>query len=402
MLTRPALARVLQSLLTAELASASIRRRPILPPALMQPWLDGLLLDDSEDADAALGCDSLDRLRLAAAVNEMFHLHEADQEGGLLADRTFGAWLDRIQAIWRDGVCNLTFVTSGSTGQPKRCRHEFRQIEAEIAFLAHRWRDRRRIVAMVPAHHIYGFLFTALLPDVLGIPCLDAFDIGPGALSQALRSGDLVVTFPERWHWLDRSLANWPADVAGVVSTAPCPTELIQSMIKAGLSSMTEVYGSTETGGIATREWPDETYRLMPQWRFASAFIDDAPILDHSLGHSVQLMDSIHRTDKNRFVLAGRRDGMVQVGGVNVAPDVVAAKLRARPHVADAAVRLMRPEEGSRLKAYIVLEAGADADTVAHQLQTWMRSSLKAAERATDLTFGASLPRSAMGKAFDW
>lgn len=402
MLTRPALARVLQSLLTAELASASGRSRPILPPALMQPWPDGLLLDDSEDADAALGCDSLDKLRLAAAVNEMFHLHEAAQEDGLLADRTFGAWLDQIEAIWQHGACNLTFVTSGSTGQPKRCRHAFRQIEAEIAFLARRWRDRRRIIAMVPAHHIYGFLFTALLPDVIGVPCIDALNMGPGALSQTLRSGDLIVTFPERWHWLDRSLESWPADVAGVVSTAPCPTELIQSLIKVGLSGMTEVYGSTETGGIATREWPEETYRLMPQWRFASPFIDEAPALDHRLGHSVQLMDSIQRTDETRFVLAGRRDGMVQVGGVNVAPDLVAAKLRAQIHVADAAVRLMRPEEGSRLKAYIVLEAGADADAVADQLQTWMRSSLNAAERATDLTFGASLPRSVMGKALDW
>lgn len=402
MLTRPALARVLQSLMTAELASASIRRRPILPPALMQPWPDGLLLDDSEDADATLGCDSLDRLRLAAAVNEMFHLHEANQEGGLLADFTFGAWLDRIQAIWRDGVSNLTFVTSGSTGQPKRCRHEFRQIEAEIAFLADHWRDRCRIVAMVPAHHIYGFLFTAVLPDVLGIPCFDTFDMGPGPLSQALRSGDLVVTFPERWHWLDRSLASWPADIAGVVSTAPCPTELIQSLVKAGVSGMTEVYGSTETGGIATREWPEESYRLMPQWRFASVFIEEAPTLDHRLGYSIRLMDSINRTDETHFVLAGRRDGMVQVGGVNVAPDLVAAKLRARPHVADAAVRLMRPEEGSRLKAYIVLEAGANADAVAHQLHTWMRSSVKAAERATELTFGASLPTNVMGKALDW
>jgi len=402
MLTRPALARVLQSLLTAELASASIRRRPILPPALMQPWPDGLLLDDSEDADTALGCDSLDRLRLAAAVNEMFHLHEVNQEGGLLADLTFGAWLDRIQASWQDGVCNLTFVTSGSTGRPKRCRHTSRHIEAEMAFLAHHWRDRRRIVAMVPAHHIYGFLFTALLPDVLGIPCIDAFDMGPGALSQALRSGDLVVTFPERWHWLDRSLASWPADVAGVVSTAPCPTELIQSLINAGLSGMTEVYGSTETGGIATREWPEESYRLMPQWHFALPCIDEAPALDHRLGHSIQLMDSIHRTDETRFVLAGRRDGMVQVGGVNVAPDLVAAKLRTQPHVADAAVRLMRPEEGSRLKAFIALEAGADADAVAYQLQTWIRTSLTTAERPTDLTIGASLPKSVMGKALDW
>ena len=94
--------------------------------------------------------------------------------------------------------------------------------------------------------------------------------------------------------------------------------------------------------------------------------------------------------------------GELYIGGVNVAPDLVAAKLRARPHVADAAVRLMRPEEGSRLKAYIVLEAGADADAVAHQLRIWMRSSLMAAERPTVLTFGASLPRSVMGKALDW
>jgi long-chain acyl-CoA synthetase len=57
---------------------------------------------------------------------------------------------------------------------------------------------------------------------------------------------------------------------------------------------------------------------------------------------------------------AGRAEGAVQVGGVNVFPDVVGRVLTAHSGVAQAAVRLMRPEEGTRLKAFVVPQPQAD------------------------------------------
>ncbi len=402
MLSRSALAAVLQSLLTAELLDARGRGNPAarLPAHLPPAWPETTPI--SSGAGEGLGCDSLERLWLASAVNEMFHLHEAGGEDGLFADTTFGAWIEQVEAAWQSGVASVTFTSSGTSGRPKRCAHSADALSTEIAFLAELFRNRRRVVSLVPPHHAYGFLFAGLLPDALGVDHVDATKLGPAEIARSLAPGDLVVTFPDRWRWLERSLLNWPEDVAGVVSTAPCPRDLIAALFERGLAAMTEVYGSSETAGVAVRRWPEFSYSLMPHWRFVEPVSEDAPEIVHRSGRRLLLPDRVRPRGGGRFELAGRLDGAVQVGGVNVYPDRVAARLRDRPGVKDAAVRLMRPEEGVRLKAFIVPEVGADLTALQMELNAWIDSVLPTAERPTALTFGDRFPRGTMGKSADW
>ncbi|MCJ2088456.1 hypothetical protein MKK88_21090 [Methylobacterium sp. E-005] len=254
----------------------------------------------------------------------------------------------------------------------------------------------------MPTHHAYGFLFAALLPDALGVDHVDATKLGAAEIARSLAPGDLVVTFPDRWRWLERSLPNWPEDVAGVVSTAPCPRDLIAALCERGLAAMTEVYGSSETAGVAVRRWPEFSYSLMPHWHFVEPVSEDAPEIDHRSGRRIWLPDRIRRLDGGRFELAGRLDGAVQVGGINVYPDRVAARLRDRPGVKDATVRLMRPEEGVRLKAFIVPEVGVDITALRAELFAWIDSDLPTVERPTALSFGPRFPTGMMGKSADW
>lgn len=402
MLSRPALARVLQSLLAAELRAARGRARPAETPgpALSAAWPDDMAM--GEDAPGGLGCDSLELLGLAAAANEMFHLHEAGGEAELPGEARFGDWVDRVAAAWRAGVGTVTLTTSGSTGRPKRCPHAASDLLTEAAHLATLFGDRRRVVTLVPAHHAYGLIFAALLPDALGVPHLDAAPLGAADLARSLAPGDLVVTFPERWRWLERSLPAWPEAVEGVVSTASCPPELVEALQERGLSGMTEVYGASETAGVATRRWPEGGYALMPHWRFAAPVDPEAPEIVHRSGRRLALADRIAPAEDGRFRLAGRRDGAVQVGGINVHPEVVAARLRACPGVREAAVRLMRPEEGTRLKAFVVPEAGADPALLRDALSRFIAAALPAPERPVAVAFGTRLPAGALGKPADW
>ena len=402
MLSRRSLRVVLQSLLAAELRIARGRAGPDarLPSHLPATWPDSLAIGDG--ASDGLGCDSLEALWLGAAVNEMFHLHESGDEAGLLGDATFGGWIDRVEAAWRSGVAALTVTTSGTAGRPKRCIHAAEALLTEAAFLRGVFADRTRVVSLVPAHHAYGVVFAALLPDALGVALLDATALGPSEMARSLAPGDLVVTFPERWRWLERSLPAWPEDVEGVVSTAPCPPDLIAALRDRGLAGMTEVYGASETAGVAVRRWPDDAYHLMPHWSFAGATDDDAPEILHRSGRRVALPDRIRRLEGRRFLLAGRQDGAVQVGGVNVHPARVAERLRERPGVRDAAVRLMRPDEGQRLKAFVVPDTEVDGAALRDALERWIRAALPAAERPTSLAFGPRLPANPMGKACDW
>ncbi|SFM95826.1 AMP-binding enzyme [Methylobacterium pseudosasicola] len=349
-----------------------------------------------------LGCDSLEKLWLASAANEMFNLHELGSEGDLLTNPTFGAWIEHIEEAWRSGITSMTFSTSGATGRPKRCTHDAGHLHTEAEFLSDLFRDRQRIVSLIPAHHAYGFLFSALLPDALAVEHLDATYLSPGDLARSLAPGDLVVTFPERWQWLERSLAVWPMDVEGVVSTAPCPQGLIAALHDRGLAGMTEVYGTSETAGVAVRRWPEPSYRLMSHWRFAERDSDVAPMVVHRSGRRYPLPDDLRTQDDDRFQLLGRRDGAVQVGGVNVYPNQVAAQLGEHPGVRSAAARLMRPEEGRRLKAFIVPEAGIEEATLREDLRAWMESTLPTPARPAALTFGPHLPVGRTGKPADW
>ena len=77
--------------------------------------------------------------------------------------------------------------------------------------------------------------------------------------------------------------------------------------------------------------------------------------------------------------------------------------LMAHPRVADAQIRLMRANEGERLKAFVVPrlpdECGMSLRT---ELETWVDSRLQAVERPRSYTFGPELPRNEMGKLADW
>ncbi|MGI4830507.1 MAG: AMP-binding enzyme [Janthinobacterium lividum] len=388
------------SLLKSELKAAGLGKA-----ANTQQWMEADAwpedLQMAGSGPRSLPCDSLDLLRLAAAVNEMFHLHEAHDELGLLSAGTFGDWLDSIERAWAAGGGRVTFMTSGSTGRPTPCTHDFSHLQAEIRYLAQVFADRTRMVPFTPAHHIYGFLFTAMLPDQLGCEAVAVADAGAGGPAQELRSGDLVVSFPDRWQWLDRTIAQWPKGVAGVVSTAPCPPDLLGSLIGRGLESITEVYGSSETAGIGLRRWPETRYRFMPFWTLETVD-SEGTLLRHDSGLQVRLKDRLELHGDGSFTPTGRIDAAVQVGGMNVYPARIAALFREQPGVREVVVRLSKFEEGGRLKAYVVPETGSSPAELEGQLLLWMGDTFSAAEQPKSFTFGDALPKDQMGKDCDW
>lgn len=364
-----------------------------------RPWPTGLLLDEE-----GLGLDSLERLSVASALSEALHLHESGLEDLLLARRHFGEWLQVAADALSVFDARLSFRTSGSSGVAKTCTHALVNLLQEVEHLASLITGRRRVLTAVPAHHIYGFLFTGLLPHRLG--CREVIDVRrmtPQALASLLQPGDLVVSHPAHWALLARHAGPLPPDVHGVTSTAPCPDALALRLAALGLETLTQVYGSSETAGIGTRSLPGTPFTLMPFWqcdagdaqRLLRTGVDGSPA-----AHALQ--DHVAWHDARRFSVCGRRDDAVQVGGTNVFPARVRQVLLEHPQVADAAVRLMAPEEGTRLKAFVVNAPGSDPEAVRSALWAWTESRLTAPERPKAFTVGSQLPRNAMGKLADW
>lgn len=393
-LCRPAIERVLVSLVRERLTAI---RGTVddLPP--VETWGT-----DTPLGTDGLAADSMELLTLAGDVTRYFHLHEAGVEDYLLRYRRLGEWVEIIEAARDRGATAITFATSGTTGEPRFCDHGWAGLAQEIDALAGLFPDRRRVVGTVPAHHIYGFLFTVLLPTRLGIPVRDTLTEAVPGLSRSLTPGDLIVSHPLYWAYIARTRPRFPEDVQGVTSTAPCPPELAGDLKAAGLERLVEIYGATETGGIGVRESPDAPFRLLDHWTRVGDRV--ARTLPGGRRESpVSPPDHLVWETDRCFRPAGRRDGAVQVGGINVFPEAVARRIAEHPWVADCAVRPGGAAEGGRLKALIVLEGDMEPDgEVRRALRRWMEKQLTTAERPVRIDFGPAVVRNEMGKSINW
>ncbi|WP_426195805.1 AMP-binding enzyme [Massilia sp. DWR3-1-1] len=384
--------------------------------ARLRPGRGGLRVagDGAPDLVADLGADSLELMALTAALAEVLQLPQAGMLDALLADSSLDAWVAVLQAALEQPApiaspARLGFRSSGSSGLPTSSVHPLAHLWQEVAALAPLLPGRRRIVSAVPCHHIYGFLWTVLLPQLAGpgriVPVVDVRGQVAAGVWQALLPGDLVIGYPEFWQaaLAGAGLGQCAADVVGVSSTAPCPQDLAERLQAAGLARLVQIYGSSETAGVGWRDGVSAPYRCLPYWQRVDK--DDARLVRRMPDGSasmVRLPDRLVWQDDCHFALSGRVDAAVQVGGINVFPQRVAALLREHPAVVDAAVRLMRPDEGTRLKAYIATASGASPATLAQQLGDYVRQHLAPAERPASFTFGTAVPRQRNGKLADW
>lgn len=102
----------------------------------------------------------------------------------------------------------------------------------------------------------------------------------------------------------------------------------------------------------------------------------------------------------DRVLFKGRASGVVNVGGVNVWPEEVEARLREHPAVADAAVTAKsNPFSGQILTARVVPAPGADAQGLGKVLRGWMRQQVPNAQVPATITVVDALDVSAAGKA---
>lgn len=250
----------------------------------------------------------------------------------------------------------LELHTSGSTGEAKRVVKQFAQLRAEIRVLEEVWGERLRgvpILATVPHYHLYGLLFRVLWPLASGRAFATSTCLHPFELKHAARQLGrcAIVSSPA---FLSR-LAD-PGDlpeVAGVAaifsSGAPLAKRAAQWLAQRYGLPATEVYGSTETGGIAWREQGpgDSTWTLLPgvrarageqlavrsPWTPAADWIDTgdrARIADNGRLHLLGRADAVLKFEDKRISLAEMANRLCEEALVSDARVVVVPGLRAR------------------------------------------------------------------------
>lgn len=300
-------------------------------------------------------------------------LHETDaglplRLADLLAEGDGGPALTapfRAQA----GVIATVF-TSGSTGPMLASPKTGDALFGEAHLLAESFGigPGDRIVGTIAPVHIYGLLFTLLLPLAAGAAFARETPHHAEAIAHCVRShrATTLVTVPAQLRGLASLDAGALAGLVRVVSsTAPLTDAVAFDFDRRHGLPIAEVFGSTETGGIAWRlrdRAPAPAWRPFPGVRIGRSdegrLTVESGHLSPDLPRPFVTGDLVRLEPDGLFAHLGRVDGIVKIGGRRVSLAEVEEALRLEPGVADAAVVAV-PAEAER--GHILLAAVAPA-----------------------------------------
>lgn len=350
---------------------------------LRQPEILGLLHDGgSDDAPAQLGWDLRDWLHAPAEPLPPLEL---------AANR-------RVATVY----------TSGTTGDPLPCAKTAAQLLGEVATHVAElgWQPGQAFAATVPPNHLYGLLFSVLAPLLCGGSLARTTPLHAETLAAELAQtpGAVLVSVPAHLATLEVLDPGALATLTRIItSTAPLP-ERVWTMLneRHGLVPI-EVFGSSETGGIARRQ---RTQGAETPWQVLHGLHIEAdsegqlwvqsPFVDPQLPQPLRTGDLVDLVAPGRFVHHGRSDGVVKTAGLRVSLQAIEDKLLLIHGVRDAAVVAIAAPQRLRdteLTA-IVVAPGLTAKELRTALAAWFEPS--ALPRR--FHFVDALPRAATGK----
>ncbi|QGZ64616.1 AMP-binding protein [Paraburkholderia acidisoli] len=322
---------------------------------------------------------------------ELRDISDAMLDDRLLAPRCAetSATRDATHSGLIDANAALTLFTSGSSGAPKAVPKTLAQFDAEVRTLEAAWgalASEAVVLASVPHHHIYGLLFRVFWPLAAGRAFDRATCVEPAQLQARIagiagierRGASVVVSTPaqlSRWPDLPGFATLAPRPRAFFSSGGPLPGETAQRYAAALGAAPLEIYGSTETGGIAWRRQSEgDAWTPLPGVAVRAGEIADTvdtPEAPSAGGLEVRSPHLVHadwhRTDdqvefdaQGRFRLRGRLDRVVKLDGKRISLGEMESRLLLHPGVAEVrTVPLGRERAGARerIGALVVLSA---------------------------------------------
>jgi len=293
--------------------------------------------------------------------------------------------------------------TSGSTGLPQPHRKTWGSLvhsaRAEAQRLGLREEQPCTIVGTVPPQHMFGFESTVLLP----MQCSAALHAGqpfyPADIISAVKAVPqpcMLVSTPVHLRVLLASNLELPELDLVLSATAPMATELAESCeIRFG-APLYEIYGSTETGQIASRRTARTAeWQLFPLVTL-TPHDDRMWACGGHVAQVVPLNDVLQAVDNQHFLLHGRLEDLVNIAGKRNSLAYLNHQLVSIPGVLDGAF-FMPDDDGHetvvRLMAFAVAP-GMSTST----LQAALRERIDSIFLPRPLVMLESLPRNATGK----
>ena len=245
----------------------------------------------------------------------------------------------------------LKLYTGGSTGKPNVWTKTVENIMGEALFHVgvHDICQDDVVVATVPPYHIYGLLFSVAAPLLAGARVADQTCGFPHEIVNLVTdtAATILVSVPAHF----RALKGHDFPDHGLrlaFSSAGVLDEVDERDFRQRNNvSVMEVYGSTETGGIAFRcRGRDEiffspfsvieTHISQETLKIRSPFISPEIVLDDLDFYLVP--DRVKQCSGNTFTILGRSDTVVKIAGIRVDLDQVGAVLKTMDGIRDTLV----------------------------------------------------------------
>lgn len=238
----------------------------------------------------------------------------------LLSKQLFDTQMnDTINESINLGAVKLVLFTSGSSGTPKAIHKTLQQLDIEIAELSKNWQSMltdSRVHSTVSHQHIYGLLFRILWPLCSSVP-FSRFNLEyPEQIISHADSKMVLVSSPALLKRLSEEQSAKP--LVGVFSSGgPLPLEAAQQARTLFGELPIEVFGSTETGGIAYRQ----QVNAQTPWQLFSCIKAElnqencikllSPYIDRDNWY--QTADECEMVSDNQFILKGRTDRIIKI-----------------------------------------------------------------------------------------
>ncbi|MFS1417069.1 AMP-binding protein [Vibrio splendidus] len=335
--------------------ACAVSKKHIILPGNYQPCA---LAELSEHFDCLLVDDSIGEVEVSDVRNIQTLLNSNTEAQKPLTDNLPDIDLAAIQ---------LTLFTSGSSGTPKAINKTLEHLDIEIAQLNKNWGDLlkgNRVHSTVSHQHIYGLLFRVLWPLCSGVPFARHNLEYPEQILSHANKQSVLISSPALLKRLKHETKS--AQLAGVFSSGgPLPTESAHQALNLLGHLPIEVFGSTETGGIAFRQQES----AQTPWQLfdcieASLNSENcikllSPYIDKNNWY--QTADECEMVSSNQFILKGRTDRVIKIEEKRVSLVEVEKRLEQLPWISECVVIPFEEPERLILASVLVLSEEGQA-----------------------------------------
>jgi acyl-coenzyme A synthetase/AMP-(fatty) acid ligase len=295
--------------------------------------------------------------------------------------------------------------TSGSTGvpvpYPKTWGRLVRCVRDGAARLGLREHRPHAVLATVPPQHMYGFESSVLLALQSGGALCAERPFYPADICAALAAlprPRMLVSTPIHLRALLACAPGIPPADLLLSATAPLSRELAREAEQRFQAPLLEIYGSTESGQLATRRTARE--RKWRLWPGVCLTLEDGRAWARG-GHLEQptpMCDELEPLDAERFLLRGRLADLVNIAGKRSSLSYLTHQLNSIPGVEDGVFFFPQEphpsEAGVARVAAAVVAPGLDAARLTEAL----RQRIDPVFLPRPLLLVERLPRNSTGK----